>query len=586
MKRYNQLFSEAFNKKPEKLADLKDMLADTNMLDWFPFLKLVWSGFGKKDFNQMAWEFNRVGKGKGVSGQSLGLKIQPGTFYLLTMDSGAKNLWKKMWPGLEVELDDSGAEPKLWIGKSGIKWSKKEPYNGDGEPYDYGIKIISGLGSGAKKGPDGAQWESVITYHVNNLLKKPAADPDAKEVAMEFVDYAPQGIALAKAFKKELGITTTMKQFGAGSAKTSKIWKLRGASNTTPKTDMYTGNYNISLKKDGGSQLASGTSAETLAMFDAAFMHWGKEGSPAVKKIMADIDSNFKKVTIEYNKTEMETIVDGGTVRGTSVKGGKLTTKGKVLPKEKQDALKQYTQTEKFHKALNVELENTFEKVTVNQGFVKWFCFEAMSGYKKFEGEKLARASTCITFNPDKASISRVDVTPDGGSGGLEGDATVGKDLEKKAKSVKIYAAWKSSGKNPYSSLRVAFKKVKTKDIVDESIDESVDVNCTIDSIIRDEILLDEDIKGLGLDLTEDIVQLDEFALLKSIYSKMKSIGKNASKWLNGFFDKVFAQVGKVLKAIAKLGEKMFQVLFRFLGIDVDKVTANVPSDIDHFFNK
>ncbi|MBW2985715.1 hypothetical protein KY313_03625 [Candidatus Woesearchaeota archaeon] len=579
-------YTEAFNKKPEKLKDLKSQLTDANMLDWYPFLALVFKGFDNK--NLMAWEFKKVGKGKGVSGQQLGLKIQPGTFYLLTMDSGAKKLWKKMWPDLDVEVETSGSEPKLWLGKNDMKWSKKEPYNGDGEPYDYGIKIIAGLGSGAAKGPDGAQWESVITYHVNNLLKKPDADPAAKEVAMDFIDYAPQGVALGKAFKKELGISTNMKQFGKGSAKTSKIWKDRSATNTTPKTDMYTGNYNISLKKDGGSQLASGTSAETLAMFDAALEYMGEEGSPIVQEIMGDIDTGFKKVTIEYNKTEMETIVGGGTVRGTSVKGGKLSTKGKVLPKEKQDALKKYTETEAFHKALNVKLTDTFEKLTDNQEFVKWFCFEAMSGYKKFEGDKLARASTCITFNPDKATVSRVDITPNGGVSGLGKKAKVGADLAKKAKSVKIYAAWKSSGKNPYSSLRVAFKKVKTKDIIDDiNKDEELLLNSTLDSIIRDQILLDEDIKSLGLNLTEDIVQLDEFALLKSVFNKLKNIGKNASKWLQGFFDKVFAQVGKVLKVIAKLGEKMFTVLFRFLGIEVDKVTTSgVPSDIDYFFNK
>ena len=599
MKRYKSYYTEAFNKKPELLKDLKSQLTDANMLDWYPFLALVWKGFSKKDKHLMSWEFKKPGKGKGVSGQTLGLKIQPGTFYLLTMDAGAKNLWKEKWPGLEVELEDSGSEPKLWIGKSGIEWSKREPYNGDGEKYDYGIKIISGLGSGAKKGPDGAQWESVITYHVNNLLKEPDVDPKAKEVALEFVDYAPQGIALAKAFKEELGVTTTMKQFGAGSAKTSKVWKDRGASNTTPKTDMYTDNYNISLKKDGGSQLASGTSAETLAMFDAALMHWGNEGGPVISDIMKKIDKGFKKVTINFNKTEMETIVGGGTVKGTSIQRGKLKKKKKgggyvSLDQKKQEALKQYTETEAFHKELNVELEDVFEKVTDNQEFVKWFCFEAMSGYKKFEGEKLARASTCITFNPEKASISRVDVTPNGGSSGLEGKATVGLDLEKKAKNVKIYAAWKSSGKNPFSSLRVAFKKIKTKKIVDNEWVNSVDVNkdeelllnSTLDSIIRDQILLDEDVKSLDLNLTEEIVQLDEIALLKSLFGKIKGIGKNASKWLSGFFDKVFAQVEKVLEAIAKLGAKMFQVLFRFLGIEVDKVTANVPSDIEYFFNK
>jgi hypothetical protein len=322
-------------------------------------------------------------------------------------------------------------------------------------------------------------------------------------------------------------------------------------------------------------------------MFDAALAYMGETGSPVIQKIMKDIDTGFKSVTIDFNKTEMETMTGGGTAKGTSVKKGKLVKGTTELSKDKQKEFKKYTQTEAFHKQLNVKLFKTFEKVADNQEFVKWFCFEAMSGYKKFEGEKLARASTCITFNPDKGTVSRVDVTADGTAKGLSGIPAVGKDLEAKAKNVKIYAAWKSSGKNPYSSLRVAFKSYKTKDIVDDvNKDEEVLLDSTLNSIIRDEILLDEDIKSLGLNLNEEIVQLDEFALLKSVFNKIKNVGKNATKWLQGFFAKVFEQVTKVLKVIAKLGATMFTVLFRFLGIEVGKVTANVPSDIDHFFNK
>ena len=144
MKTFKKFIAEAFNKKPQTEAELEEILAAGNMLDWFPFLKLVWKGFGKQDKNLMSWEIIKVGKGKGVSGKNLGLKVQPGLFYLLTMDAGAKTLWKKMWPKLEVSVDDSGAEPKLWLGKK-MKWS------GDGEEYEYSMRIISGLGSGAKK---------------------------------------------------------------------------------------------------------------------------------------------------------------------------------------------------------------------------------------------------------------------------------------------------------------------------------------------------------------------------------------------------------------------------------------------------
>ena len=111
-------------------------------------------------------------------------------------------------------------------------------------------------------------------------------------------------------------------------------------------------------------------------------------------------------------------------------------------------------------------------------------------------------------------------------------------------------------------------------------------VDCTLDSLIRDQIMLDEDVKSLGLNLTEDVIELDEIALLKSVYSKMKNIGKDAKKWVSGFFKKLMAQVNKVLSSIEKLGERMFEGLFQFLGIEITDVSANIPSELSDFVNK
>ena len=200
-----------------------------------------------------------------------------------------------------------------------------------------------------------------------------------------------------------------------------------------------------------------------------------------------------------------------------------------------------------------------------------------MSGFKKFDAHEKATASVCATFNPDKGTVTKIDVTSNG-KNTFGKSPKVSSELKKKAAGVKIYAAWKSSGKNPYSVLRVSGD--------DHTRDKETYVDCTLQSLIRDEILLDEDIKNLGLNLTEEIVQLDEFALLKSVFKKIKNVGKDATKWLSGFFARVFKQVTKVLNGIAKLGSKMFEALFDFLGIEVDKVNTSIPSDIDHFVNK
>ena len=110
-------------------------------------------------------------------------------------------------------------------------------------------------------------------------------------------------------------------------------------------------------------------------------------------------------------------------------------------------------------------------------------------------------------------------------------------------------------------------------------------VDCTLADIIRKEIMLDEDVKSLGLNLTEEVVALDEFALIKSIASKLKQVGRDSVKWVNGFFKKVAQQVKKVLSGIMKLGERMFEGLFEFLGIEVS-ATASVSSELADFVNK
>ena len=44
----------------------------------------------------------------------------------------------------------------------------------------------------------------------------------------------------------------------------TSFWVSFGKNDGTPKTDMYNKDYNISLKKKGGSQLASGGTGESI----------------------------------------------------------------------------------------------------------------------------------------------------------------------------------------------------------------------------------------------------------------------------------------------------------------------------------
>tara|TARA_Y100000590_G_scaffold205041_1_gene232606 strand:+ start:4128 stop:5807 length:1680 start_codon:yes stop_codon:yes gene_type:complete len=544
------LLKEAFNFRPANEKEIKANPAIPK--DWQPFIIDIFKMFGETVVFQTTGKLNKEGE---ISGDALAGKIRPDEWFKI------KTGKRKIGSGFKIEFNPKGTSMKLT--KQYGEW-------------DYSINLVAGLGSGVK-GPTGAQWESLITHQYNVLNKEPDADKNAAKIANEFYPiYHEPALALAKAFKKELGMSTTMTQFGASTGKLSALWKKHGGTNATPKTDMFTDNYNISLKKAGGSQYASGTAGETLSTFHAALEYMGADGKSKakIKSIMKSIKDNFEKIQLDMAKGELADLDAGKTVGGNIKKGSKIYKGDKAWSKKDQDEFKKFKDTEEFHKRLNDQIKKDLS-VEKEPEFRKWFLFEAMSGFKKFDGSR-STSSICVTFDPDDGTVSTIDVTEDGSSKSLTGDTpTLSKELIKKSGQIKLYSAFKSSGTRPYSVLRA--HKEQTGDML---------VDCTLDSLIRDQIMLDEDVKSLGLTLTEEIIELDEIALLKSVYSKMKNIGKDAKKWIGGFFKKLMAQVSKVLAKIEKLGKRMFEGLFQFLGIEITDASVSVPSDISDFVNK
>ena len=430
--------------------------------------------------------------------------------------------------------------------------------------------------SGGGKGPTGAEWESLITHQFNRLIKNENADSAAKKIAEKFYpEYEKSAKAIATAFQKKLGASAPMEQYGAKASKSnlSKMWASHGAKNGTPKTDMFTKNFNISLKKAGGSQLASGTKEETLATFHAAleYMNESPETKKDIASIMEKIEKGFHKTALNYSKGDLDKLASGGKVK----KGSKNITAAGMSDAEKKE-MKKFTKTDKFHKTLNTELKEVL-KLEENKKFMEWYCFEAMSGYKKFKSGSQSAASVCVTFDDSSWDISMINVTDGGKSSNLSGIPKISSELKAKAKGIKVYSAFKSSGTKPYSVLRLAGD--------DHSPDEHTYIDCTLDSNIAEELLLDEEVKKLDLNLTEDIVRLDEFALIKSIYGKLKGAAKDAAKWVTNFFKKVAERVRKALGKIAKLGKNWAKGLMQFLGIEFT-ASATVSSELAHFVNK
>ena len=441
-------------------------------------------------------------------------------------------------------------------------------------------------GASAGKGPSGAEWEHVITYHYNKLNNK--EDKESLKVAEKFfnTDYDEQGKILAKKFKEELRDTSLMTQFGGGKSKSnlSSFWQQWGATDGTPKTDMYTKNYYISLKKKGGSQLASAAKGETLANFYAAleYMAVDRNSNKDISNIMTEIENNFMKLSTEMTKGQLEEISQD-------------PKQTKELDKKDKAALTQFVTTEKFHKELNKTLKKTLS-VENNPEFRKWYVFEALSGNKKFKKETIPIASQAIEFNPDNGTLSKnIPITEKGKKGGKPSS-----DVVSISEKVKFYVAWKSASGNPYSSFRVGMNSyIPSGDslLVNEYIPTKEEMP-TIQSVFRETLMNDEITRTMYKTLTEEeFQQLDEFRMIGKVFNKIKDIGKKVGQSVKAWFNKAFLwlknmlvklkkNLQKALNKIAATGEKIFQGIFNFLGIEATSVKPGLPADVVGFVNK
>ena len=430
------------------------------------------------------------------------------------------------------------------------------------------IKIKFGDGSGntgndAPK-PKGADWESLITHQYNNFLGNEKADTAAFEKAQKFYPkYAESATLTAKSFTKFAD--TAMIQYGGGGGKKnlSSFWIERGGTNGTPKTDMYTKQYNISLKKKGGSQLASGGTGETISSFYAALEYMGvdRNAKKDIDKIMKQIENNFAKVR---NK-------DLTAGLATKIATGKK--KVDLTPKLKKD-IELFSTTEKFHKELNKEIIDilSFEK---NPLFREWYCFEVMSGYKKFSN-KQSVASVCIEFDPNDGQITKfIPVTSDGKNDGLSGDTPkISKEVKDISSKMKIFSAWKTGDGSPASVLRV---------IPSSYTPHENEYPLTFSNIIQDELRNDIVANKVISNLNEEFEQLDEIAIIGKIFSKLKNLTSKAKSWLTQLLKKIIEKVRQALEKIKEMGTKLFENLFKFFNIEIQSVKETFPSDIHGF---
>ncbi len=482
---------------------------------------------------------------------------------------------------------DSGTFPLTWIDNSDRDKLKtaiggdKEKYaavfksgtrfkpilkNEDGKEFTVKqiVKTAMFGGKGSSGEPSGADWEDIITHHYNVLIGKPGFDASAtKKVEEKWDDFDEIGQTIAKNFDKVLG-GTGMVQYGAGKSTSnlSDFWQnpakgVKGGTDGTPKTDMYTSNYQISLKKAGGSQLASGKQGETLSTFYAALQHFStdKAGMDVINSTMKEIQDNFTKLTTSYGANDLKKIARD------KKKQGQLSDKDKT-------ALEQYITTEEFHKKFNNEMIPKLNEISGAKEFKEWFIFEAMSGFSKFK-EKRAVASVCMEFNADNGKVTKfIEVTPKGRSAGISGTPQVSGKIKKVAGGAKLSATWKSSGGSPGSVLRV------TSLGEDDNYDEM-----TLRGCIRKTIAEDRISQAL---LKEEVEELDEFRFIGRAFDRIKNMGKDAILWVKNLITKILKAVQQALDKIKRMGKKVFEGIFNFIGIE-PTVRTSIPGEIEGF---
>lgn len=390
-------------------------------------------------------------------------------------------------------------------------------------------KIANGMSTTDGKNPSGEDWESIIACAVNRIKghKDWMKGPEWKRAQKFWGDWEDQAMLLGHDFIKKLKVHK-LTQLGASTLPTSKEWTSAGATNKTPKTDLIdNGNTNISLKKAGGSQLLSAGKNETIATVQAAMSGFTQStnGKKAVDKVLADIED--KMIALQQ--------------KGTIDSVNKLAAQDpKSLSKDDLDRIAEVEQGQINATYLTSALGDMFNG---SPDMKKFFCWEAATGSVKFKNSPDAIADVMATFKDSGTLVNTL---------ALDSPESAGQTL---ASGNNFYVSFKTGGSASKPYLAVRSKKVKLQ-------------TSYADNTFRGIIMEEMSREGL---LTEELVQLDEFAILKSLGKMAGKVKAQAKKVL----DAIVGRLKSAFKWIKKQGEKIWSAILKFFDLKIDKVTIS-----------
>jgi hypothetical protein len=380
--------------------------------------------------------------------------------------------------------------------------------------------------------PSGEDWEALIAVAVKKESGRSFVETDEwNRISKYWGDWGDTAVKIGKEFIKRFKIND-LSQLGSSTLPTSTHWTKYGATNKTPKTDLLQDKYKISLKKAGGSQLMSAGKEEAIATVNASMMTFGQTKAGKVK-IASVIDTLEEKMVKLSEKGTVGSIED--------LKGKKNLT---------QRELDRIAELEDGHLKAN-DINNKLDEIFTDLKFKAHFCFEAATGNIKFMDAPAGASNTMVVFkDTGKVSDTLTLDTPE----------KAGMVL---AKGNKFYVSFKStSGSRPYLALRTS--KMTKKDLAR--------LNEETKSFKQ---IINEEINNSGIFLTEELQQLDEFAIFSKLANKVKNVSTQIVNKVMKVWEAIMKRVKMAFNYIKKLGKMAIRGLMNFFGLDIKTVKIN-----------
>ena len=472
----------------------------------------------------------------------------------------------------------------------------------DGKKYkltDISKSTFTGQGGGDIP-KDAAYYEMGICVEYNkskgmntiDAMKAASVDPNKyKKYEAHLTDVC------SKLVKNLPNFGSALRQTGGDSYKPAAAWP---SSDGTPKTDIYGGSsHRISVKKAGGSQLASGKGGDAKGLFlgGLAFYETHSSGTAVkyLQNVVKQIENDFKSfntdnevgkirdtATTSYIKWRIPQIkqqtnakdvdvekhakaeaiavgIAGGIskwqswfIDGVDVLGerevmswfdGYWKSQGTTsLQEEARDIVNAAID----HKRLDAELKKAFN----DSEFKKWVVYEASSGNFKFSGN-----ADLNTVNDAIANeILVFDL-----NGGVKVKTINASWAAGYASNVSPSVNFKSSGRGKYTAFR----------LIQESEESQIhDFQNDLLGIVNEEI---ESLSGViveSIEMFNDVLNEINFT---QIVSKIKKFAeKLMSRILNSiktFYENVIKKVIKKLQEYINLGITKF---LDYIGVDID----------------